>query len=56
MGTMSPTEEIKANDMMAWLREWPWLLILDGFDEVVALEARERVIRAGSDLLVDAHG
>jgi hypothetical protein len=27
-----------------WLRAWPWLLVLDGLDEVTSLDARRRIV------------
>lgn len=46
---------ITAPDLRNWLRAWPWLLILDGLDEVAAQSAREEVIRAVVRLLDAAH-
>ena len=49
------TDSFTARDMRAWLSAWPWLLVLDGFDEVAAVEARERVAAAVTSLLETAH-
>lgn len=44
-----------ARDMRSWLAAWPWLLVLDGFDEVVAPAARQHVASALHALLEVAH-
>jgi hypothetical protein len=38
-------------DARKWLTAWPWLLVLDGYDEVAAPAARAEVARAVSGLL-----
>ncbi|KOV87574.1 NACHT domain-containing NTPase [Nocardia sp. NRRL S-836] len=38
----------------AWLREWPWLVVLDGLDEVADPDIREATLAAVRDFLVDA--
>lgn len=40
--------------MQSWLSEWPWLLVLDGLDEVAAPPVRDQLMRNISDFLVDA--
>lgn len=40
--------------LMTWLKSWPWLLVLDGLDEVAAPSVREHITRNVSDFLVDA--
>lgn len=51
----STGETFHVRDMRAWLKAWPWLLILDGYDEVAAKPARETVATAVSQLLEQAH-
>lgn len=51
----STGETFHARDMRAWLRAWPWLLVLDGYDEVAAKPAREVVATAVQTLLEQAH-
>ena len=46
--------DIAGADLLEWLGNWPWLLVLDGMDEVVSPSARERVSKGVSDFLVDA--
>ena len=46
--------DVTGSDLHEWLGKWPWLLILDGMDEVVSPSARERVSKGVSDFLVDA--
>ncbi|MDG4795454.1 hypothetical protein [Micromonospora sp. WMMD1082] len=54
------SERIKArspiNSVMLreWLREWPWLVVLDGLDEVASLDIRQRMLGAISEFYVDA--
>jgi hypothetical protein len=38
-------------DARKWLTAWPWLLVLDGYDEVAAPAARAEVARAVAGLL-----
>ncbi|MEV4274033.1 NACHT domain-containing protein [Micromonospora aurantiaca (nom. illeg.)] len=49
--TRSPINSIMLRE---WLREWPWLVVLDGLDEVASPEIRERMLSAVSDFYVDA--
>ena len=46
---------VTATQLHEWLRVWPWLLILDGLDEVAAEAAREHLTRALQDFFIDAH-
>ncbi|MEV0136863.1 hypothetical protein AB0H83_51630 [Dactylosporangium sp. NPDC050688] len=52
--TMSTRTEITPAELKSWLGEWPWLLVLDGLDEVAAPSVRETLISRISDFLVDA--
>ena len=47
-------DRVTASEMDAWLRAWPWLLVLDGLDEVASPHVRETLAERVSDLLVDA--
>ena len=40
--------------MREWLREWPWLLVLDGLDEVADPDNREKALTAISEFQLDA--
>lgn len=40
--------------MREWLRCWPWLVVLDGLDEVPSQAARDSLVQRISDLLVEA--
>lgn len=51
----STGENLHSRDLRAWLRAWPWLLVLDGYDEVAAKPAREIVAAAVHTLLEQAH-
>lgn len=44
-------QTITAAQLYAWLNNWPWLVILDGFDEVASVMAREAVTGAVRTLL-----
>jgi hypothetical protein len=48
------TETITAPQLKDWLGSWPWLLVLDGFDEVVVTQVREAMIDRVNDFLIDA--
>ncbi|MFM9877218.1 MAG: NACHT domain-containing protein [Rhodoglobus sp.] len=39
-------------DLELWLKTWPWLVVLDGLDEVPSAEARENVTAALSRFVV----
>ncbi|UQB72991.1 hypothetical protein KI427_00515 [Rhodococcus ruber] len=43
-----------AADLFEWLNGWPWLIVLDGFDEVASHIARETVTNSVRVLLKDA--
>jgi hypothetical protein len=45
---------ISMGDFKKWLHNYPWLLILDGLDEVPASSNREEVMTAVRDFWVDA--
>lgn len=48
-------QEITPNDLRCWLGGYPWLIVLDGLDEVPATSNRAAVLRAISDFWVDAN-
>ncbi|MCM3662562.1 hypothetical protein M3148_16420 [Georgenia satyanarayanai] len=43
-----------AKNTRDWLAAWPWLLVLDGYDEVAAAHARDLVAQAVTNLLQTA--
>lgn len=45
--------QITVDDLRKWLQEYPWLVILDGLDEVPASSNRDQVMTAVRDFLVD---
>jgi hypothetical protein len=47
-------DRVTASELQSWLGAWPWLLVLDGLDEVAAPIIRERVLQHLSDFLTDA--
>jgi predicted NACHT family NTPase len=47
--------DLYADDLRAWLKACPWLLVLDGLDEVPATSNRKEVLDAVEDFLVDAN-
>jgi predicted NACHT family NTPase len=47
--------DLYADDLRAWLKAWPWLLVLDGLDEVPTTSNRRGVLDAVHDFLVDAN-
>lgn len=49
------TEERVTNAaMLGWLQQWPWLIVLDGLDEVAHPKVRENVRARIDDFLVEA--
>lgn len=48
-------QSVTAGDLQSWRRQWPWVLVLDGLDEVAAPHARDVVMERISDFLVDVH-
>lgn len=48
--------DLSLDDLRVWLAAYPWLLVLDGLDEVPASSNRSEVLTAIQNFLVDAHG
>lgn len=46
--------DVTPSQLKAWLSTWPWLLVLDGLDEVAAPSIRENVEQNVNEFLVDA--
>ncbi|MEU0571277.1 hypothetical protein ABZ297_38595 [Nonomuraea sp. NPDC005983] len=42
--------------MSAWMRRWPWFLVLDGLDEVTDPTVRKRLIERVTELVTAAEG
>ena len=47
-------QTITAAQLRDWLGAWPWLLVLDGFDEVAAPRVRQVLVDRVSDFLIEA--
>lgn len=45
---------VSPDDFKKWLKNYPWIIILDGLDEVPASSNRDELLRTVSDFLVDA--
>lgn len=48
-------ETLKTNQIVKWRKAWPWLVVLDGLDEVANPRVRDRVLRAISEFLTDCN-
>lgn len=46
--------QVPAPQLLSWLQQWPWVLILDGFDEVAAATSRSQVFDNVSGFLAQA--
>lgn len=51
---MRSAADVTAAKLDQWLGRYPWLLVLDGLDEVASSHLRDSVVRAVSEFLVDA--
>ncbi|MFE0155523.1 NACHT domain-containing protein [Nonomuraea sp. NPDC059007] len=49
-----PGSRLTKQDMSNWLGSWPWLLVLDGLDEVAHPDSRDLLLSRLSDFQVDA--
>jgi hypothetical protein len=48
-------DDVSVSEVKAWLAEWPWVVILDGLDEVASIRARQLLMHRIHDFLYDAH-
>jgi hypothetical protein len=46
---------VEPSHLGEWLRSWPWVVVLDGLDEVSSAVARDLVMRAISNFTVQVH-
>ena len=46
--------DLSSDDLRCWLANYPWLIALDGLDEVPASSNREQVLESIQDFLIDA--
>lgn len=53
---MRSSVEVKTEDIITWLERYPWVLFIDGLDEVPVSSNRDEVIRAIRDFFVEAEG
>lgn len=50
LGTVTPSA------LLSWMKQWPWLLVLDGLDEVTEPSIRKRLIERVTELVSNAEG
>lgn len=48
--------QVTPSALDSWMRQWPWLLVLDGLDEVTEPITRKRLIRQITEFVTDAEG
>jgi hypothetical protein len=46
--------EVKPSVLHAWMKQWPWFLVLDGLDEVTEPSMRKRLIQRVTEFVNDA--
>ncbi|WGO91822.1 hypothetical protein QCD61_19190 [Pseudomonas viciae] len=49
-------QKLKQSDLRKWLSNYPWVIALDGLDEVPASSNRAEVLNSIQDFIIDAHG
>lgn len=54
-GIQASGEPVRANRLTKWRSAFPWLLVLDGLDEVANFEVRERVVSAVNSFISDVN-
>ena len=47
-------EHINSEQLRQWLAAWPWLIVLDGLDEVASARVREALVQRISEFLIEA--
>ncbi|WP_166870286.1 hypothetical protein [Salinibacterium sp. ZJ450] len=47
-------ETLRANQLNKWKADWPWLVVLDGLDEVAEIETRQRVVNRIADFVTES--
>ncbi|WP_329243057.1 hypothetical protein OG417_45230 [Actinoallomurus sp. NBC_01490] len=50
----SDAGKVQPNNLLAWMRRWPWFLMLDGLDEVTDPIVRKRLIERVTELVTNA--
>ncbi|NWL12169.1 hypothetical protein DM793_12845 [Paenarthrobacter nitroguajacolicus] len=52
--TQRGVETLQKNQINTWLRQWPWLVVLDGLDEVPDAHTRTTLLEKISEFIADA--
>jgi hypothetical protein len=52
--TQRSAETLKKNQINTWLRQWPWIVVLDGLDEVPDAHTRTTLLEKVSEFVADA--
>lgn len=52
--TQRSPESLQKNQIHTWLRQWPWMVVLDGLDEVPDAHTRTTLLEKISEFVADA--
>jgi hypothetical protein len=56
VSNLSELGKVTPSSLLSWMKQWPWLLVLDGLDEVTEPSIRKRLIERVTELVSNADG